>query len=113
MATKHHCKIHFNARYHSRASPTKRTYHTLMTMLAMYVNDIHKKWDTNLHYGACAFRTAKHETTHLSPYFVNFGRNMMLSDSDCDDPINDMSVGETDLMDRSGNKLFREVNNDV
>lgn len=51
-------------------------------MIAMYVKDNHKKWDAEIQEIACALRTAHQETTRVSPYFVNFGRNMCLSGDD-------------------------------
>ncbi|KAG5867992.1 hypothetical protein JTB14_004632 [Gonioctena quinquepunctata] len=36
----------------------------------------------NLSKIACALRTGKHETTNYSPYFVNFGRHMILNGED-------------------------------
>ncbi|KAJ8910189.1 hypothetical protein NQ315_008987 [Exocentrus adspersus] len=55
-------------------------------MLSMYVSDNHRSWDENLDQIACAIRTSKHEVTKLTPYFVNFGRNMNLSGKDYSRP---------------------------
>ncbi|KAG5861258.1 hypothetical protein JTB14_017766 [Gonioctena quinquepunctata] len=47
-------------------------------MLAMYVSDNHRIWDVSLAQISCALRTAEHEATNYSPYFINFGRSMVL-----------------------------------
>lgn len=79
---KYHCTLKFNANYHPRANPTERQNRTLKTMIAMYVKDNHRSWDVEIHRIACALRTAHQDTTRVSPYFVNFGRNMCLSGKD-------------------------------
>lgn len=70
--------IRFNANYHPQANPTERYNRTLKTMLGMYVADNHRKWDISLAQVTCATRTAVHESTKHTPYYVNFGRNMIL-----------------------------------
>lgn len=71
-------KIKYTAYYNPRANPTERFNRTLKTMLATYVGEDQRKWNVKLQSIACALRTASHEITRLSPYFVNFGRNMIL-----------------------------------
>jgi len=78
----YHCRIQFNAHYHPRANPTERQNRTIKTLLSMYVQDNHRKWDEQIHKLACAIRTSTQETTKLSPFFINFGRNMCLSGKD-------------------------------
>lgn len=82
LAEEYQVKIRFNAHYHPQANPTERVNQNLKTMLSIYVSDNHRTWDLNLHKIACALRTAKHETIRHSPYFVNFGRTMILSGKD-------------------------------
>lgn len=78
LAEKYRVRLKFNANYHPRANPTERVNRTLKTMLSIYVSDNHREWDVDIDRIACALRTATHETTKLSPYFVNFGRRMIL-----------------------------------
>lgn len=82
LATQYNTKIKYNAYYHPRANPTERTHRTIKTMNSMYLENNHKKWEDNLQKVTCALRTAKHDTTRLTLYFVNFGRNMVLSGDD-------------------------------
>lgn len=74
---------HFRtANYHPQADPCEAQHRTLKTMLASYVKDNHRSWDTLLQKVACAMRTGISETTGMSPYFVNFGREIVLSGPD-------------------------------
>lgn len=108
---KFRCK--YNANYHARANPTERTNGTLKIMLSMYVNDNHRTWDVKLPELACAMRTARHETIRLTPYFVNFGRNMMLSGEDYDrDNIPDVDDGMK-TSDATKNLTFKKMFGDV
>ncbi|KAG5883975.1 hypothetical protein JTB14_007504 [Gonioctena quinquepunctata] len=77
-------KIRYNAYYHPQANPTERYNRTLKRMLRVYVSDNHRKWDVNLSKVACATRTAVHESTNNTPYYINFGRNMILHGSTFD-----------------------------
>lgn len=70
--------VRYNAFYHPQANPTERYNRTLKTLLSMYVSDNHRNWDIGLAKVTCAMRTAFNETTKQTPYFVNFGRNMIL-----------------------------------
>lgn len=82
LAEKYKSKIKFTAHYNPRANPTERVNRVIKTMMAMYVSDNHRTWDEHLAEIGCALRTSTHETTGLTPYFINFGRNMVLSGED-------------------------------
>ena len=113
---KYDCSIKFNANYHPRANPTERQNRTLKTMLAMYVKENHRLWDANIHSLACALRTARQEVTKVSPYFVNFGRNMCLSGKDY---ARDMTAADkttddtTQPLQSSRNEAFMKMFADV
>lgn len=68
--------------YHPQANPTERINRVLKSMLISYISDNHRNWDVVLPSIGCAIRTARHEVIGLTPYFVNFGREMMLSGKD-------------------------------
>lgn len=76
------CQIKYSSNYHPRANPTERTNRNLKIMMSMYAADNHRTWDVELQKLACALRTCRHEVTRLTPYYVNFGRNMALSGED-------------------------------
>lgn len=104
--------VKYTPYYHPRANPTERVNRTLKTMMAMYVTDNHRKWDAELPRIACALRTARHEVTKLTPYYVNFGRNMFLSGNDYNRPlIAAEEEGKTPAETRNSalGKLFKDV----
>lgn len=87
LADSYAVKIRYNANYHPQANPTERVNQTLKTMIASYVSENHRHWDQKLAKISCAMRTARHETIKYSPYFVNFGRSMVLKGTDHQDSI--------------------------
>lgn len=72
-------KLSYNPVYHPQANPVERVNRVLKTMLASYVYENQRIWDENLGQVACAIRTNVHETTNYTPYFLNFGREIVLS----------------------------------
>nr|CAI5840213.1 unnamed protein product [Callosobruchus analis] len=70
------------ANYHAQANPVERTHRVIKTALTAYVADNQRKWDTLLPQVAAAIRSAKHETTQLTPNFIVFGREVALSGKD-------------------------------
>lgn len=66
--------IRFTPYYHAQSNPVERVNQVLKTMLSCYVEDNHAIWDTLLPKVGCAIRSSVHETTGLTPFFVNFGR---------------------------------------
>lgn len=57
---------------------TERYNRTLCSMLSSYVNDLHNDWDTKLPFMLFAYRTALHETTKKTPFFLVYGREARL-----------------------------------
>lgn len=47
-------------------------------MLGYYAKENQKNWDTNLQKILYAIRSAESEATNMSPFFINFGREMNL-----------------------------------
>lgn len=71
-------RITYNAVYHPQANNTERVNRVLKTMLRAFVQDNQRDWDKILPQVSCAIRTSRHEVTGYTPYFVNFGREMVL-----------------------------------
>lgn len=111
LARKYHVQIKFNANYHPRANPAE--HRTLKTMLSMYASDNHRLWDENLEKIACALRTSKHEITKLTPYFVNFERNMILSGEDYSYPDLLRKEDGSQTAGQSRNENFKQMFSDV
>lgn len=82
LARKYLVQLHYTAKRHPQANPVERTNKTIVTMLRSYVEDNHKKWDAHLPEIACALRTAVSDVTGFSPYYLNFGREMILKGTD-------------------------------
>lgn len=74
------------ANYHPQANPCERQHRTLKVMLSSFVKDNHRNWDLLLPKVACAIRTSKSETTGFTPFFINFGREMILQGGDHSPP---------------------------
>lgn len=73
-------QISYTALYHAQANPTERANGVVKQMLRAYVSDKQTTWEYYLPKLACAMRTATHETTRLTPFFVNFGREFRFPD---------------------------------
>lgn len=82
LAKTYNVTLSRSANYHAQANPVERPHAVLRSMLASYVKDNHRTWASLLPKVACAMRTAVHESTGLSPFFVNFGRKMVLDGED-------------------------------
>lgn len=68
-----------NANYHPANNPTERVNRVIGAAIRTYVGDDHKEWDRDIQKVAMAIRTAVHEATLFTPYFVNYGRNFISS----------------------------------
>lgn len=68
--------------YHPQANACERQHRTLKVMLSSFTKDNQRTWDILLPKVACAMRTAKSESTGQTPYFINFGREMILKGTD-------------------------------
>lgn len=66
-------------RYTPQYNNTERLNRVIMSCIRSYIDKLHNRWDENIHQIACAIRTAVHDTTKYSPYFINYGRNMVTS----------------------------------
>lgn len=82
LLSQYQIKPCYTTYYHPQANPTERVNRVIKTMLIAYVSDNHCEWDKFLSKVACALRSARHETTGLGPYYVNFGREMDLIGND-------------------------------
>lgn len=70
-----------NASYHPQHNPSERVNRVILSAIRSYISPDQRDWDESIPTIACALRTAVHETTKCSPYFANFGREMILSGS--------------------------------
>lgn len=73
---------HWNlAVYYPSPNPTERVNRVIVTAIRCALNQRkdHKDWDESVHQIAQAIRVSVHDSTGFSPYFINFGRNMVSS----------------------------------
>lgn len=69
----------YTAAYHAQANPVERTNKVIKTAIRAYIEENHKSWDVNIHQIACSIRSSVHDSTKQSPYFLNFGQEMVLN----------------------------------
>lgn len=99
--------------YHPAPNPTERVNRVIVTAIRCSLNQQknHKNWDESVHKIAQAIRTAVHESTGFSPYFINFGRNMVSSGKEyenlrlCDSNIDQDAV----VLEKEKQDLFIRV----
>lgn len=75
-------KIFYSPLYHAQSNPVERYNRSMKTMLSCFVKDNHKTWSKLLPKINCAVRTLANETTGLTPFFINFGREHIISGED-------------------------------
>lgn len=64
--------------YHPQANPVDRSNRTLKTMIATFVNQVHRAWDQPLHEFRHAVNTARQASTKVSPAFLNYDQHLQL-----------------------------------
>lgn len=108
MCKSYKCKISFNPLYHAQANPVERMHGVLKTMLRAYVSDNQRQWCKLLPKVGCAIRTQRHEATGHTPFFINFGREHVISGDQHDHPLRDdqpLPLNRSDAFE----PLFRDV----
>lgn len=70
--------------YHPSPNPAERVNRVIVTAIRCSLNQEkdHRNWDQNVHQIARAIRTSVHDSTGYTPYFLNFGRNMVSNGSE-------------------------------
>jgi RNase H-like domain found in reverse transcriptase/Reverse transcriptase (RNA-dependent DNA polymerase)/Integrase zinc binding domain/Integrase core domain len=74
----YHVVHHKTAYYHPQANPVERVNKVIGETVRCYVGRQHDVWDENLAHIGAAIRTSVHFSTGHTPYFLNFGREMIL-----------------------------------
>lgn len=105
---------HWNlAVYHPSPNPTERVNRVIVTAIRCALNQqtSHKDWDESIHTIAMAIRNSVHDSTGYTPYFVNFGRNMISNGQEYEQ-IRDLGDGgnyEPPQLNENMRKLFEIV----
>lgn len=74
-------KLWFTSRYHPQANAAEAANKVIGTSIRAYIKDAshHRDWDCHLAEIASAMNSATHTSTKFSPYFINFGQNIIIS----------------------------------
>lgn len=64
-------------KYHAQANMAERYNRVIGQSIRAYLGEDHTKWDELLPEIGCAIRSAVNDSTKYSPYFLNFGVEMM------------------------------------
>lgn len=75
----HDVKQWRNAVYHPQHNPAERPNKVIAAAIRCYIGDDHRKWDEEVNKIASAINTAKHQSSRFSPYYLNFGKEMITS----------------------------------
>jgi transposase InsO family protein len=75
---KYNVRHHKTPYYHPQANPVERVNKVIGETIRCYITESHDRWDENLAQIGAAMRSAVHCSTGYSPYFLNFGREMIL-----------------------------------
>lgn len=97
---------HWNlAVYHPSPNPVERVNRVIVTAIRCALNKKkdHRDWDQSIHQIAKAIRTAVHDSTGFTPFFLNFGRNMISSGSEYE------LLRDTDDSDRSSRQISEDM----
>lgn len=76
---KYHVTHWKNANYHPANNPTERVNRVIGAAIRASLTNDHTEWDKNIQKIAMSIRSAVHESTGFTPYFVNYGRNYISS----------------------------------
>lgn len=114
LAKEYNFKLGNVANHHPQANACERQHRTLKTMLSSFVGDHQRTWESLLQKVACAIRTSKHVATALTPYFVNFGHEIVLrGDHHLDPSFKDVIYAPNSVSERARHDVFLEVYDDV
>lgn len=75
------CKVtHYKTPYyHPQSNPTERVNRTIISSIRAFIQREHKEWAEHLHEIQAAINSSVHEASKFSPYYLNFGQNMVTS----------------------------------
>lgn len=74
--------IFFNCYYHPQNNPTERENKVIGAAIRSYISDNHKYWDKHIKEIQVALRTATNAVTGYTPFFLDRGREFMVSGTD-------------------------------
>ncbi|KAF2886536.1 hypothetical protein ILUMI_19638 [Ignelater luminosus] len=70
-------KVWLNAKYYPPINPTERVTRVLVTTISSYIKDSqHREWNKHILETAQVIRSARHDSTQMSPNQLVFGRHV-------------------------------------
>lgn len=75
-------RLWYTASYLPQANPVERVNKSIKSALRTYAHTIHREWDKYTHHIGCALRTAIHGSINCTPYYANFGQEMVVHGKD-------------------------------
>lgn len=110
LCENYNVKISYTPLYHAQSNPVERYNRTVKTMISCFVKDNHKVWSKLLPKINCAIRTLANETTGLTPFFINFGREHIISGKDHERPKGEESFSrDYNSQGKEFELLFKDV----
>lgn len=67
----------FTAAYAPQSNPVERANRTIITAIKSYVSEKHSEWPKYLSEIGMAIRSSVHDSMQYSPYYMNFGQEMI------------------------------------
>lgn len=67
------------AAYSPQSNPVERSNRTIITAIRAYIGDKHNNWPKYLPEIGIAMRSSIHDTTQCTPYYLNFGQEMIVN----------------------------------
>lgn len=83
LAAEWKIEIQFTAPYSPQSNPVERYNRVLGLMIAQFVKNDHRSWDSNLSEFRFAMNTAVHDSTQYTPAMINYGRELRVPKSLC------------------------------
>lgn len=92
----------YTASYHAQANSVERSNRVIKTAIRAYIDENHREWDLNIQKIAYAIRSVVHSSTKHSPYFLNFGQEMVVNGEfhRLDEKLKDLSANKTDRLEQ-------------
>lgn len=103
-----------NAIYHSQNNPVERYNRTIGAAIRCYIDKNHKTWDKNIKQISCAICTAVNSSTKYTPYYLNFGYEMVTTGLDYKtkdvlDSLKDTNEPVTDTLEKSRKNAVKNM----
>lgn len=94
--------------YSPQANPIERVNRVLITAIRSYIGTCHTNWDSDLAKLGCALRNMLHQSTGVTAYRANFGRDIITCGYNFND-LNTLGTGQNSELEGSTSKLTHRL----